>query len=120
MLELFEQARLQRDHVADAHQGEVRSIGAAGERIDRTGPGRAVTGAEHIDADHAVAAGLEQASVGEQARPPIRHPGRAGERVRNEDDVVTRRIGLAINRIAEGRRLARTPPASREKASPGE
>ena len=73
--------------------------------IDRTRPGGAVAGAEHIDADHAVAAGLEQASVGEQARPPIRDPGRAGERVGNEDDVVARRIGLAIDRIAEGGRL---------------
>ncbi len=58
---------------ADAYQGKIRSIGAAGHGIDGTRPGRAIAGPEHVNAHHAVIAGLQQTSIGEQPRPPISH-----------------------------------------------
>ena len=62
---------------------------------------RAVAAAEHVDADDAPMAAVEERAVADDAGPPFGDAARTGERMRGKDDVaaVGRRLG-AVDRDA--------------------
>ena len=87
--------------VADRNQRKVRAVDAACFRVHRAGARGAVTGAQHIDADHKVVIQREHRAGGEDLRPPGAHQRRAGQRMADQHGVVLGRVQPAIDGIMQ-------------------
>ena len=82
-------------------RGKVRPVDFAGLGIDGAGPGGAVTGAQHVDADDEVVLERENRAGSEDLGPPGADQRRAGERVANQNGVVPRRIEPAVDGVMQ-------------------
>ena len=82
-------------------EGEIGTVDAPRFWIDRAGPGGAVTGAQHVDADGEVVFEREDSAGAEDFGPPGADQRRTGERVADKDSVVACRIEATVYRIVQ-------------------
>src|SRR5262249_10520452 len=102
--EVVDDLGLGADDVEDGHDGEIAAVASAGGGGGRGWPGRAVAGAEDVDADDGVAGDVEGAAGAEQFDPPVADAGGAGEGVADEDGVVASGVEVAVDGVAHGDR----------------
>ena len=109
--EVIEQQGLRAHHVGDADHRERQPPRLAGLRIDLAGPARAHAAPQHVDAENAVAVGVERLAAADHDFPPPRLAGDrmrfgdeliAGQRMAHDDDVGFVGVELAVHLIGDG------------------
>jgi hypothetical protein len=122
--EMVDQQCLGPHHVGDGDHREAQAPGPAGAGLRVARPGGAHAAAEHVAADHEIAAGVERQAVAHHALPPARLAGHrmalgdelvAGQGMADQDGVGTLVVEPAIGLPGDGEGPERDAAIERQR-----
>src|SRR5512145_910052 len=98
---MVEKQGLRPNPVAHSHERKSRAEWLARDRVDCLRSRRAVTRADDVGADDAIAAEIEDPVRAEELRPPISDARRAGKSMTNQNRVIAALIQIAVDRVTQ-------------------